>query len=92
MRFGPISLRRVSNRWPAIMLAVNRTVNVMGRIMFLIDSIQTIKGIKTKGVPWGTKWVNMWLVFLIHPYNRRLNHSGNARVKLRVKCLVAVKM
>jgi hypothetical protein len=44
----PIS---VNKRCPAIILAVNRTARVPGRIIFLIVSIQTIKGIKILGVP-----------------------------------------
>lgn len=41
----------VNSKCPAIILAVNRTVRVMGRIIFLIDSIQTMNGINIKGVP-----------------------------------------
>jgi len=50
-----VLLRRVIKRCPAIMLAVRRIAKVLGRIRFLIDSINTIKDIKTPGVPWGTK-------------------------------------
>lgn len=63
----PVFPKRVSSKWPAIMLAVNRIANVPGRITFLIVSIQTIKGIRTGGVPWGTRWANIWIVLLIHP-------------------------
>jgi len=37
------------------MLADNRMAKVIGRIKFLIVSINTIKGIKKKGAPLGTK-------------------------------------
>lgn len=59
---GPVEEIKVINKWPAIILADNRTAKVSGRIKFLIDSINTIKGINTEGVPWGTKWINIWSV------------------------------
>lgn len=89
---GPRFPNNVINKCPAIILAVNRTVKVIGRIIFLIVSIHTINGIKIKGVPWGTKCLNMWLVFFVHPNNNSLNHSGKANVKFKVKWLVLVKM
>lgn len=55
----PVLLNNVINKWPAIIFAVNRTAKVPGRIMFLIVSIKTIKGIKIAGVPWGIMWENM---------------------------------
>ena len=59
--------RRDSSRWPASILAVNRIARVHGRIMFLIDSIITIKFINTVGVFIGTKWINILLVLIDHP-------------------------
>ena len=44
------------------------------------------------GVPWGTRCSNMWLVFLIHPNNINLIHKGRARVNVRIRWLVLVKM
>ena len=64
---GPVFPNNVKSKWPAIMLAANRTARVPGRIKFLIVSIHTIKGINTGGVPWGTRWANMCCVWLIHP-------------------------
>lgn len=49
----------VNRRWPAIMLAARRIASVAGRIVFLIVSITTIKGIKGVGVPRGTRWANI---------------------------------
>lgn len=46
---------RVSNKWPAIILAVRRTVNVIGRITDLINSIITSAGRRAAGAPDGTK-------------------------------------
>lgn len=65
------------------MLAVSRTDRVIGRIMFLVNSISTIKGIRPIGDPLGTKWLRDFLVFLIA--KRRLIESQiiNARGKLR---------
>jgi len=83
---------RVIRRCPAIMLAERRTARVPGRIMLLIDSIITIKGIKIFGVLKGTKWANIKFMLLIHPYNINLSHKGAAKVKAVIKCLVEVKM
>lgn len=89
---GPVFPRRVINKWPAIMLAASRTARVPGRIIFLIVSIQTIKGIKIGGVPWGTRWARRWIVWLIHPYNINLNHNGKAKVNVKIRWLVLVKI
>lgn len=87
---GPLFPRRVSNKWPAIMFAVNRTARVPGRIRFLIVSMTTMNGISIVGVPCGTKCSNMWFVFLIHPNNINLTHNGSASVSVRVRWLVLV--
>ena len=52
----------------------------------------TINGINVVGVSWGTKHSNMWLVFLIHPNNINLIHRGTAKVSVRCRCLVLVKI
>lgn len=62
MREEPVEDNRVNKRCPAIILAVNRTARVRGRIIFLIVSIKTMKGIRMGGVPWGTKCVNIFCV------------------------------
>lgn len=82
----------VKSKCPAIILADSRTAKVPGRITFLIVSIITIKGIKTDGVPWGTKWANMCFVLLIHPKSINLSHRGNAKLKVIVIWLVLVKI
>lgn len=46
---------RTIKRCPAIMLAVNRTHRVIGRIIFLVISINTINIMRALGVPCGTK-------------------------------------
>lgn len=62
LRLTPWEANRVINKCPAIMFAANRTDSVKGRIMLLTVSIQTINIISNIGVPWGTKWANIWLV------------------------------
>ena len=91
-KLGPVFPIRVNRRWPAIIFAVNRTANVPGRIILLIVSIHTIKGIRAEGVPWGTKWANICCVWLIHPYNINLNHRGRANERVIVRWLVLVKI
>jgi hypothetical protein len=61
-------------------------------MIFLIVSMQTMKGIKIEGVPCGTRWVNICCVWLIHPYIIKDNHKGKVRVNVRVKWLVEVKI
>lgn len=90
--FGPIFPSKVRSKCPAIILAVSRIVNVRGRIIFLIDSIQIINGINIIGVPWGTRWINIFFVLLIHPNNINLSQIGKAIVKFKTKCLVPVKI
>ena len=60
--------------------------------MFLIDSIKTIKGINNKGVPWGTRWINIFFVLLIQPNNIKFNHKGIANLILIDICLVILKI
>lgn len=60
--------------------------------MLLIDSIKTIKGISAFGVLWGTRWANIWLVKLIHPYNINLSQNGRANVNVIVIWLEDVKI
>lgn len=60
-------LRRLNNKCPATMFAVNRTDSVMGRIMFLIISIITIKFIRAIGVPVGTMWIIMLVGLDVQP-------------------------
>lgn len=82
----------VNKRCPAIILAVSRTASVPGRIIFLIVSIHTIKGIKIEGVPWGTRWANMCCVWFNQPNIINEIHKGRAKVNVKVKCLVLVKI
>jgi len=88
----PVLPNKVSNRWPAIMFADSRTARVPGRIIFLIVSIKTIKGINTGGVPWGTRWANICWVLLNHPNIIKLSHKGKAKDSVIVICLVLVKI
>ena len=47
--------KRLISRWPATILAVSRIARVIGRIMFLMNSIRTIKFIRGSGVPVGVR-------------------------------------
>ena len=82
--------RRESMRCPAIMFAVSRTDRVIGRIMFLIISMITMKGRSAEGVPVGTMWANIILGDFIHPNNMRDNQKVRARGKFNIMCLVGV--
>lgn len=84
---GPVLPNKVNSKWPAIILAASRTAKVPGRIIFLIVSINTINGIRTDGVPCGTKWANICWVWLIHPLTIKVTHKGNERAKVIAMCL-----
>lgn len=73
---------KVISKWPAIILAVNRTANDPGRIRFLIVSIHTIKGVKILGVPKGTKWQNIWFILFNQPNSIKVNHKGKAKLNV----------
>jgi len=55
------------NKCPAVILAINRTDKVIGRISLLIVSIITINIINMNGVPDGTRWENIFFEFLTQP-------------------------
>jgi len=84
--------KRVRRRCPAIMLADSRMARVPGRIVLLIVSMITMKGISAEGVPWGTKWANIELVKFTHPSKINESHRGSAREKVKIICLVPVKI
>lgn len=73
-------------------MADNRTASVPGRIIFLIVSIITIKGMRIDGVPWGTKCANICLELFNHPNNINLIQRGRASLKVKVIWLVLVKI
>lgn len=87
-----VSLNNVNNKWPAIIFAVKRIDNVIGRIIFLVVSIKTIKGIKIIGVPWGIICANPRVIFFVHKNVIKLNHKGKENVKEKIKCLELVKI
>lgn len=88
----PVFPNKVNSKWPAIMFAERRIAKVPGRIIFLIVSINTIKGINTVGVPWGIRWINICFVLFNHPNNINPNHRGRAKERVIVICLVLVKI
>lgn len=74
------------------MLAVKRMANVIGRIIFLKVSINTIKNINIKGVPRGTKCLNIKFVLLIQPKNISPIHIDKENNKEKGIWLELVKM
>jgi hypothetical protein len=85
-------VNKVIRRCPAIILAANRIARVKGRIILLIVSITTIKGINIVGVPLGIKWINKFEVLLNQPYNITADHKGRAIVSVVDMCLDLVKI
>lgn len=47
----PVEPIRERRRCPAIILAVSRILKVIGRMISLMDSMITMKGIRIRGVP-----------------------------------------
>jgi len=81
---------KANKRWPAIILAANRTAKVMGRIIDLTVSIITITGIKGAGVPRGTKWAIILLNCRTIDQTIDPNQIGNERANVKTKCLEEV--
>ena len=90
--WGVWDLNSVSSKCPATMLAASRTDRVKGRIKFLINSINTMKGIKIKGVPSGTKCANILFGVFSQAYTICPSQRGRAKEIVNVKCLDAVKI
>lgn len=78
------------NKCPATMLADKRTDRVIGRIMFLTNSISTMKFISWDGVPEGTMWAIIEEKFLDHPKIIKDIHIVNLIVKEIDKWAVGV--
>lgn len=85
-------LNKVNNKWPAIILAVRRIVKVIGRIIFLIVSINTMNGISKMGVPCGIIWENIKLVLFFHPNNINPSHIDIEILIEKIICLDLVKI
>lgn len=83
---------KVKRRCPAIILAAKRTESVIGRIIFLTNSMSTIKGIRTAGVPVGTRCAKKSVRLLISLNRIKASHSGRAIERVIARCLVAVKV
>lgn len=81
-----------SSKCPAIILAVRRIAKVKGRIIRLIDSIITIKGIRMKGVPWGVRWEKKSFIKLKMLNIIILNHKVRDKERQNLKWLEAVKI
>ena len=74
------------------MLAASRTESVMGRIKELTSSISAIKGIKGPGVPKGTRWAKTESNDKNKLQSISPAHIGSANLRLKERCLEAVKV
>jgi len=92
IRLPNISLTRVINKWPAIMLALIRIPSIKGRIKLLSDSIKTIKGVKAYEIFSGTRCDKNLLVLKIILTKNKLIHKIILKVNVTLKCLVVEKM
>jgi len=83
---------KLINKWPATILAARRTDRVIGRIKFLTSSITTISGIRTSGVPAGTKWAkNLFMALNINPISIKI-HTQTAIPSVKEILLEGVKV
>lgn len=88
----PYPPRRARRRCPATILADKRIAKVSGRIRELILSIKTINGIRTVGVPRGTRWASIWPVLNTTLNTVNLNQILNANLNEKTICLEGVKL
>jgi hypothetical protein len=72
------------------MLADSRTDKVIGRIILLISSINTIKFKSTNGVPLGTVCAIIFLVLFTHPNIIMPDHNSRLDVNDIVRWAVGV--
>jgi hypothetical protein len=86
------SPRRDIRRCPATIFAISRMDRVMGRMMFLVISINTIKFMSGVGVPRGTRWAIIALMSVLT--DRRLidNQAGIVTMITGMACLVTEKV
>jgi len=85
-------LSKLNSKWPATMFADSRIDRVIGRMMFLVNSIRTMKFIRAIGVPVGTVWANILWVLLIHPNNIMAIHIVIAVGRAIIMCEVGVNV
>jgi len=71
-------LNKFIKRCPATIFAVNRTDKVIGRIIFLTNSMITIKFIRVNGVPDGIIWIIICLDLYVQPWNIINSHINKA--------------
>lgn len=74
-----VDLRRAIRMWPAVKLAASRTERVIGRIIWLTLSINTINCERKIGVDNGTKWLSAWFQL------RRILNIKNPSQKGRIR-------
>lgn len=79
-------------RWPAVRFAVSRTPRARGRIKRLIVSIIMRIGIRSAGVPSGSRWPKAWVGWFRMPVTTAASQSGTAKPRLRESCVVGVKV
>jgi len=83
---------REIKRWPATILADNRTDSVIGRIRLLIISIMTMKFMRGVGVPIGVICTSIFFGELIHPFSMDDIHRVREIVKVINMWAVGVKL
>lgn len=76
-QYNPISPRTMC---PALILAANRTVKVMGRTRILIVSIRMRAGFNHVGAPLGRRFAVAVFGFFEKPDRMRASHRGMPRV------------
>jgi hypothetical protein len=85
-------LNKSINKCPATILAVSRTDNVIGRMMFLTSSIINMKLINGNGVPIGIVWINICFVIKLQAKIMIISHIENASENEILMCAVGVKI
>jgi len=78
-----VDLHKAIKICPAVMFADSRTDRVIGRIIWLTDSISTINCERAIGVLRGTRCLRKWLVLLIMLKTINPIHIGKAILRLK---------
>jgi len=87
---NPKLAKILSNACPEVILANNRTAKLITREKLEINSIKIIKGVITKGEPWGKKWLNIMILLVTNEWSQIINIVKLDKTKVNNSWLVIV--
>ena len=77
---------------PALILAAKRNAKVNGRTTILVVSIKIKKGFNQSGAPSGRMCAIDDFIFLEKEEIINVNHKGNLKLRVIIRCLLNLKV